>query len=154
MTTNTFETKEQYLAFRATWAKAAQDGKITAAHHVLLNILRGHPIERGFTPITKTSKLQNGFRINHGLVFAADHLGRMISGADGSNNWQAECAERFLSPFGDTFTMEMLASIELPEVKSLNSDFGKGKKIAKLIIEKKLKNITFADLDNLLEEAA
>ena len=62
MTTNTFETKDQYLAFRSAWAKAAQDKVLTGAHHVLLNILRGHPVERGFTPITKTTKLQNGFR--------------------------------------------------------------------------------------------
>ncbi len=143
MTTNTFETKEQYLAFRAAWAKAAQDGKITAAHHVLLNILRGHPIERGFTPITKTTKLQSGHRINHGLYFAAAQLRYM----------QTYNAEYFCAPFGDTFTAEQFAEIEIPEVKSLDSDFGKGKKIAKMIIEKDLKNITFTDIDNMLEAA-
>ena len=67
MTTNTFETKEQYLAFRAAWATAAQSKELTAEHHILFNILCGRPIDHGFTPITKPSKLQNGFRINHGL---------------------------------------------------------------------------------------
>lgn len=142
MTTNTFETKEQYLAFRAAWATAAQSKELTAEHHILFNILCGRPIDRGFTPITKATKLQNGFRINHGLYHAAQSLQyRMVN-------------EEFMAPFGDTITKEMIEGLEIPEVKSLNSDFGKGKKIAKMIIEKNLKNITFADLDNLLEEAA
>lgn len=154
MTTNTFETKEQYLAFRAAWKKAAQEKKLTGAHHVLLNILRSHPIERGFTPITKTTKLLNGFRINHGLYFAAGELRSIASNANGSD-YQKGRAERFLAPFEGTLTIEQLAAIEVPKVAELTSDFGKGKKIAKKIIEGNLKQITFEDIDALLlEEAA
>ena len=153
MTTNTFETKDQYLAFRSAWAKAAQDKVLTGAHHVLLNILRGHPVERGFTPITKTTKLQNGFRINHGLYFAAGELSSIVSGAASDSGYQKERAERFIAPFAGTLTLEQLAEIKVPTIPSLTSDFGKGKKIAKRIIEENLKQITFADIDAMLEAA-
>ena len=154
MTTNTFETKDQYLAFRSAWAKAAQDKVLTGAHHVLLNILRGHPVERGFTPITKTTKLQNGFRINHGLFWAADELRSIVKGAAEDAGWQKDRAERFIKPFGDTLTLEQLAEIQVPSIPSLGSDFGKGKKVAQKIIERNLKQIMFEDSDALLEEAA
>lgn len=155
MTTNTFETKEQYLAFRKAWATAAQNKELTGAHHVLLNILRGHPVVRGFTPITKTTKLQNGFRINHGLYFAAGELSSIVKGAGEAKGYQRDRALRFIAPFGDTLTLEMLAEIQVPQIESLQSDFGKGKKIAKKIIEQNLKGITFEDIDALLlEEAA
>lgn len=153
MTTNTFETKDQYLAFRSAWAKAAQDKVLTGAHHVLLNILRGHPVERGFTPITKTTKLQNGFRINHGLYFAAGELSAIISGASGGSKYQTERAERFIAMFEGTLTLEQLAELNVPTIPSLTSDFGKGKKIAKRIIEENLKQISFADINAMLEAA-
>jgi len=153
MTTNTFETKDQYLAFRSAWKKAAQEKKLTGAHHVLLNILRGHPVERGFTPITKTTKLQNGFRINHGLYFAAGELSSIVSGAASDSGYQKTRAEMFIAPFNGTLTLEQLASIEVPSIPSLQSDFGKGRKIAQKIIESDKKNISFADIDAMLEAA-
>lgn len=63
-----FETKEQYLAFRAAWraavnherAKANHDSWIHATHHILLNIVRGKEPNYGFTPITNQVKLDNG----------------------------------------------------------------------------------------------
>jgi hypothetical protein len=152
--TTYFETKEQYLAFRSAWKKAAQEKKLTGAHHVLLNILRGHPVERGFTPITKTTKLQNGFRINHGLYFAAGELSSLASGASSDSKWQKERAERFIAPFEGTLTLEQLATIEVPSIPSLQSDFGKGRKIAQKIMESDKKNISFADIDELMKEAA
>ena len=153
--TTYFETKDQYLAFRKTWAKAAQDKVLTGAHHVLLNILRGHPVERGFTPITKTTKLQNGFRINHGLYFAAGELSYLVTCASSDGGYQKSRAEAFIKPFGDTFTLEMLVSVEVPQIPNLDSGFGKGKKVATKIIERGLNQITFEDVNALLlEEAA
>lgn len=80
MTTNTnkfFETKDQYLAFRAAFATAqnsprAKKGKpmppfghrnkgwLTASHFMVLNVVRGLPLLRGFTPVTNAIKLANG----------------------------------------------------------------------------------------------
>ena len=165
MTTQYFETKNQYLAFRAEWAKAAQEGNLTAAHHVLLNILRGHPIDRGFAPITSKNKLMNGTRINHGLYFAADTLNGFINRAKdfvqkrdssffGKKKEPDFWLEKFLKPLSKTLTVDFLANIEPTEVKPLESNYGKGTRIAKKIIEEKLTQITFADIDALLEEAA
>lgn len=160
MTTQYFETKDQYLAFRAEWAKAAQNREwphLTGAHHVLLNILRGHPIDRGFAPITSKNKLLNGTRINHGLYFATDSLNNYINRAkEVVQTKKHDCwLESFLKPLSKTLTVDFLASIEVPNVKPLESNYGKGTRIAKKIIEENLKDITFADIDALLlEEAA
>lgn len=76
-TTNKFfETKDQYLAFRAAFAAAQNNlrakkgqpdsngykapGWLTASHYMLLNEARGLPRYRGFTPITSKVKLDNG----------------------------------------------------------------------------------------------
>lgn len=169
MTTQYFETKDQYLAFRAEWAKAAQNREwphLTGAHHVLLNILRGHPIDRGFAPITSKTKLLNGTRINHGLYFAADALNIQIYQAKnfiqqrdssffGKKKEPGIWIKNFLEPLSKTLTIDFLANIEEVEVKSLEPNYGKGMKIAKKIIEDNLKDITFKDIDALLlEEAA
>lgn len=53
----TFDTKEQYLAFRSAWAKAAQAKSITSAHMVLFNVLCVRPMHVGFTPVTSPNKL-------------------------------------------------------------------------------------------------
>lgn len=71
-----FQTKEQYLAFRAAFAAAHNDsrakkgkadtygvktpGWLTAAHYMILNEVRGYPRRRGFSEITNTTKLANG----------------------------------------------------------------------------------------------
>jgi hypothetical protein len=84
-----FETKEQYLAFRAAWKAAVNDdrakpfftegatrapgyqasiimartkhnGWIQAEHHILFNLVRGKEPTYGFTPVTNPSKLAGG----------------------------------------------------------------------------------------------
>ena len=57
-----YETQEQYLAVKKEWAKTK---KHSALEHAAYNILRGYDPERGFTPITRKSRLDNG----HGGVF-------------------------------------------------------------------------------------
>lgn len=54
-----FETKEQYLATKKEWAKTKNH---TAQQHAIYNVLRGYEPTRGFTPITKQSRLDNGHR--------------------------------------------------------------------------------------------
>lgn len=71
---NIFSSKEHYLNFRAAWAKAANDGHLTAAHHVLFNLVTGKPFYNGFTPVTNSNKLSNGAYLNLSLYDAARTL--------------------------------------------------------------------------------
>ena len=50
-------TKEQYLAAKTAWKLNKTP---TAAELLTYNLLRGFPLERGFTPVTKPIKLANG----------------------------------------------------------------------------------------------
>lgn len=49
--------KDQYLNVLAAW-KQTKDHK--AADHIIYNVLRGFDPKRGFSPITKATKLANG----------------------------------------------------------------------------------------------
>lgn len=183
MTKRYFENKEDYLTFRKAWAKATndprsksellennwgkyrKDGWLTAAHHMLFNILCDRPVDVGFTPITNRNKLTNGAYLNHGLYFAAYWLGLWVGTASGTDNrWTTIALERFLEPLvthlpGDPaknfeeFT-KLLATIEVPKIEVIESSYGRGQRVAKKIIEENIKSITYQDLWNLYEEAA
>lgn len=169
--TTYFETKEQYLTFRKAWAKAVNDprskkeiiprtdnvesyvvkGWLTAAHHVLFNILSNRPHHSGFTPITKATKLRSGALINGGLYHAVWELKHAVDHAKRGNN---RMIESFLEPLKDVVSMELLASIEVPEEKPLDGCWGKGRKVAEQIAESNQKHITYDDIWNMYEEVA
>ena len=65
-----FTDKEQYLRFKKLWSDAVQTKSLEASDHMLYNIVRGYDTSRGFTFVTKPSKLSNGFRINGSEYFA------------------------------------------------------------------------------------
>lgn len=152
--------------------KVRVPGWITATHHVLYNILRNRPIETGFTPVSKTSRLQNGAYINHGLYFAVDTLINHITYAKQHKTLvkQAEEAkkkypnsyavsegkikrlEKFLEPFDGTVSIELLASIEVPKVDPLESNYAGGIKLAEAIMAANRKPITYQDMWDLYEE--
>ena len=145
MTTNTqtnsiFTSKEHYLAFRAAWAKNVNDSsfQIDAAHHMMYNILRGRAFDKGFTPITRQTKLQNGYRINHGLYLAAQRL---------------RYPSEWLSIFEGTVSKEMIADIQIPEVKPMDADYGPYKKVANHIMRCELDDRphNFDDIAEILE---
>ena len=172
--TTYYETKEQYLTFRKAWAKACndsrckktvetnewgsfrKDGWLTAAHHVLFNILSRRPVESGFTPITKAVKLQNGAYLNHGLYFAVSELKRMVRFAqmEKRGEWYQKMVDQFLEPLKDVVSVELLASIEVPEVKAMETTWAKGERVAKLIISGEAKPTTFSDIQELYENVA
>lgn len=205
-----FETKEHYLAFRASWARAVNDdrrfptlvpcdewikeaghrgymgfgavsegtgrervpGWVTDAHHALYNTLRNRPTETGFSPVTKTIRLQNGAYINHGLWWAVTVLIDHITTAKQYNTLlkkieefketrpsftrynekRIKRLEQFLEPFDGTVTIEMLASMLVPPVQPIESNFGKGMKLAKAIIEANRKPVTYEDMWNMYQE--
>lgn len=56
-----FQTKEDYLNFRKKFKEKATKKAIeNPADYLLLNILRGHEMDRGFTEITNKNKRLNG----------------------------------------------------------------------------------------------
>lgn len=156
MTTKYFETKEQFIAFRNAWAKAAQAKSLNAAHHVLFNILLGRPHDRGFTPITNKNKLANGAYLNHGLFFAVSELKRNVGYAKETkrSEWTQRWLYTFLEPLKDVITPELLASVEVPKVDAMESNWARGLKVAQKIISGEAKPITYADLEALYEEVA
>lgn len=148
-----FENKEQYLAFRAAWSKATQAKKLTAAHMVFFNLVRGKPIDRGFAPVTNKNKLLNGTRINHGLYTACVTLRFQLEKAKRIANKDTQSltygkiditdsllvwVNQLIGPFEGTFTVEMAAKLDLPKVESLDPNFGKGREMAHAIIAGKL----------------
>ena len=141
MTTNAFDTKEQYLTFRKAWAKAAQDKNLSCTEHLLFNLLLGRPITHGFTPVSRPSKLANGHLINAGLYHAA---------------WRLQYALKQSAPHISkkfSIAMDVLDRIEVPEVRGIEPNFGEGKKMAKMILMSD-KPLTFADLEHMMMDEA
>lgn len=152
--TNTFfESKQAYLAFRAAFASAQNDlrsrkgkpdsnghkdsGWLQAEHYMLMNLARGLPYDRGFTPITAERILLNGCsNPNEARDSARLRLERMIGYAtqylnpkDVESNWRnakMSQVERnaahqkdllgyvrsFLEPIEDAFTINDLANLK------------------------------------------
>lgn len=87
-----FDTKEAYLEFKAHWAKYAQGAKdkedvryLLPVHHLIYNMIRDKPMENGFTPITKKTKLENGFEPDGALNRAIYQWEQVMR--HGENSW-------------------------------------------------------------------
>jgi len=166
MTKSIFNTKEQYISFRHAWSNAARISDpetscwLQGAHHLMFNLLCGKPAERGFTPITRKTKLQNGHLINAGLYDAYCSLSAKISRAKEIVNgksipkYAADSLVQFLAPFNHVVTIDLLAAIELPKIEPLYSNYGIGRKIANKILEGDFKPTDFSQIYAILEEAA
>src|SRR5271165_5298533 len=79
-TNHFFESKQAYLAFRAGFAAAQNNlrskkgkpdsnghrvsGWLRPAHYMLMNLARGLPYDRGFTPVTRQIALESGCKPN------------------------------------------------------------------------------------------
>lgn len=141
-TNNIFKSKEHYQAFRKAWSDAvnSDDTDVTAAHFILYNILRGRSYDKGFTPVTRPTKLRNGFYINHGLYHAFQEL-----------KWRLK-NESFLDVFGGTVDADMISKLELPECKPMYSNYGPYKQVAEYIIGRQGEadvHVSFEHVDNL-----
>ncbi len=135
MTNTIFTSKEQYLSFRAAWAKSVNtaqpnrnkmpyDGCVAPEQHMLYNILRGKHPECGFTRITNHNKLNNGTWCNHASFYANMRLRSFIDTAKEpkkEGSWLHERMERFLSVFEGTITVEMLASLKIDKINPISN---------------------------------
>ena len=164
-----FTSKEQYLHFRKVWSQAVnsekakktrhqdsygtwrKSGWLTATHHMVYALLRGRDAMNGFTPITSRNKLENGSYINEGLYEARNEL-RSSAGSNKNN----EALEKFLEPFEGTVTLKMLGKLSelCATVELLESNYGKGGQIAKLILASKTKPTSYAEMWTMYEEVA
>lgn len=116
-----FETKEQYLEFRATWKKIASDKELrlqlTSTHYAVYTLLRDKDLNKAFTPITNKVKLDNGttpyagldtaLRVMHNIIRNAKQYqeGPIIPGTE----WKIAQLDRFLAPLEGKLTAEMLS---------------------------------------------
>ena len=140
MTNNIFNTKEQYLQFRKAFAKAAQAKTLRAEHFIFLNLVRGLPYHRGFTPITNKNKLANGNHICLGLDKGVQNLRYAIHS---SRDTRGMAFKDFIAPFieeGDVkmaaILMQVLQKLEnaLDSHEIYYSYFGIGRKVAEMML--------------------
>lgn len=125
-----FETKENYLSFRKTWAESVNNPEFTkkisnrysnkwckldSAHFLLYNILRNKPAYNGFGMITNHNKLVCSDMLPYqGFQDAKNILNRMAAYAKdpdrkmwGDSTYGARVTE-WLAPFGNTVTFDMV----------------------------------------------
>ena len=151
-----FTDKEQYLRFKKLWAENCQ--YCSSKYHMLYNIVRGHDTSRGFTFVTKPSKLSNGFRINGSEYVAWREVCTCMRYAkqnDSSLKYQVSrlTNEEFTLDWWRE-TLNKIFDAGQINVKVLESGFAKGRKIAQEIIKRNAKPTTYQDLWDLYEEAA
>ena len=152
--TRYFNDKDHYIRFLKAWKRATnsvnckatknkyygnkESGWLTGAHMFLYALLRGKDVYSAFTPITKTTKLQNGFYLNHGMYWAYSDLRRICELASQQDrDYAKRRVEEFLAPFNGTIDVERLVQLaqDLPQLSPIYSDYGPGKEIARQIIE-------------------
>lgn len=155
---NLFETKEQYLAFRKAWAATVNDpqakptleiqqvndrgshyeqkhkrpGYMLPAHQLLFNILCGYKPYRGFTPITKHTKLKNQGYFNYGYFEAVTRLKSLIATFDTTPVKPYGALKALIDHYEEFSNGEDLAGIlkhiKVPAVSLVDTTWGKGKK--------------------------
>ncbi len=74
MTTFTMLDREQFTKYHAAFKNLAATRQLTPADMMMHNIIRGLPIDRGFSPITNARKLGSGSHPMIGLKQASSHL--------------------------------------------------------------------------------
>lgn len=139
MTTKTFETKEQFIAFKTAWANAAQAGTLDSADMMLYNIIRGKHPQYGFTPTQNLNKMYHSTYINYGvysawgrLKYIKDQARQLYNSQQHNTNiseFTVQRVECFLETFKGTLTLEQLINLELPKTEIINANYGRGKRL-------------------------
>jgi hypothetical protein len=98
-----FTSKQNYMTFRKAFAEAQisprnkkgkpgphgekSPGWISSSHFILLNIIRGLPWYRGFSPKTSKNYIENFGNADQGILDAWHHLANVV-----------QCAKKLLDP--------------------------------------------------------
>jgi hypothetical protein len=120
-----FETKEQYLQFKAVWKQAANTKKLTAFHFAFYCAVMGKDPFKAFTPVTNLNKLKNNCG-NFSYFNVADVYYSVVSMAKlATQEKVSHTFTRNIQPlFGDIITVEMVASL-LPRLEETFNDMMK-----------------------------
>ena len=147
MTTQYYFDKEQYLKINKAWCDAINNGyQPDASQYMLYNVIRGKHPEHGFAPFKRPSKFYGMGMLNRGAYQAWEHINHVTKW--GTRYWKEE-RDRLIEPFGDTFTIEDLEKIEIPEVEPVWTVYGKGKTLADKIANGELTVNTSEELEQL-----
>jgi hypothetical protein len=140
--------KAQYLSFKQSWAKAANNGKLCNAHHLLYNIIMERELTTGFTPRTNVGRIQatEGGTI-HGLWHASHVLGFILRDESLQD-------VHLRSVFGSELTALIIDQVKSPEFQPLPFNYGLGKKVFDKIKETSPKTLTFDQLWEILNDEA
>lgn len=143
-----------------------ENGLLTSTHHLIYTLLREKEPLETFKPKTKQNALLNGAYINHGLWHARWELGWIASQAkryidiEETDNVKSGIVfamnkvGEFLKPFDGTITPQMLIDLDkaCPKVEPLESNYGIGGKVARVILNQNRKPKTFYDIAEIIEE--
>jgi len=90
--------KEVFLKMVESWKKFKEP---KACHMMLYNIIRSKPFDRGFSPVTKKSKLENG----HYAWYSLKEAARQIMFA---KSFSGSYLKNLIEPFGETINKEVI----------------------------------------------
>lgn len=198
MTNTFFNSKEDYLLFRSNFAAAVnhknakskltpcdewiretdtfsegtgqhrENGWVTGAHFVFLNIVRGREMHKGFTPITNKTKLQNSGTIWNGLDIAINNLHYVVSTAHKLNSghsvsdWERKDLDEFLEPLlggedknSEIYDMYLAILRKLVTTtakhEKYHTDFGIGLKVAKEMVKNSYKPTNYDEFMKIVK---
>lgn len=111
-----FETKQQYVEMKQQWATIAAQKQITPQDHVIYNILRGKPANRGFSPLKDANKLNNGMTANGAFnraqsVLLSLELWQKYYNTKTKEEQMKAFNAPYRSPFMKTLSYEVLLSL-------------------------------------------
>jgi hypothetical protein len=118
-----FSTREEYLNFKAAWAKLAKEKKISSSMILFYNIVRGKEVSRGFTDIRNPNKLANGARPDLAFVNALNDFSGMYHclyqykfvgwpPKFERTIWNGDKLVEFIKQFNGTVTLELMSKIK------------------------------------------
>lgn len=104
-------TKTQYLSAKQFWSN---NSNRSAGDHIIYNAIRGFDLKRGFTPITSSTKLNNGARDWQGFTAAktdASWAVRKPYSVAGSAAEYAGRMKELSKKYGFEFTPELMEQL-------------------------------------------
>lgn len=119
MNTYFFDSKERHIKFRQAFTSMQHHHELKAQHFVLWNIIRGLTPHRGFTPIRRSIRIDNG----HAPYGAFHEAVRQLTltfkyarefVASNKKTKQKDWLAEFLKPFDGALTAEDIIRITVP----------------------------------------
>ena len=104
-------------------------GWINVEHHILYNILLNRDPFSGLSMVTNHIKLKNNMLPNHGYnigVYRLQHYinyaKHLLKDSNQVNEYHYSSVASFLEPFDDTVSIEVLSTIQLPKLPTIQEN--------------------------------